>query len=267
VTLPQGTGPGGATCLLQIEAVLSSSGDGVLRSVLGRVMADAPALGLATGAAVIAAVDMPVAPGATCTVMTDRVAPLPDEAITHAALIPLLAVALAVVELLEVEIGDCCVVAGDSDVAKITALAASWAGALPVILVSRSGAPVLPEIRSIQVGDMEATITSLTAELRDHPGVVAVDLSGVAEMADMLLQSMPMFSRVVLGGEARQPLTIDFYTNVHRKGLILHSTTLDEAAAIAPAWAGDTGRRFSRALALLSRPGRVSECRAAIVGG
>ena len=48
-----------------------------------------------------------------------------------------------------------------------------------------------------------------------------MELSGRAEVLDILLEMMPRWSRLLLAGPAGQPVTIDFYKNVHRKGAVI----------------------------------------------
>jgi hypothetical protein len=60
-----------------------------------------------------------------------------------------------------------------------------------------------------------------------------------------------------LAGTSREPLTIDYYVNVHRKGLRLVSAALDEPSS---GLAAEIAARLERATRLLARPARLQAC-------
>jgi hypothetical protein len=57
-----------------------------------------------------------------------------------------------------------------------------------------------------------------------------VELSGRAEVLDILLEVMPRWTRLLLAGPAGKPVTIDFYKNVHRKGAVIAATDIESAS-------------------------------------
>jgi hypothetical protein len=91
-----------------------------------------------------------------------------------------------------------------------------------------------------------------------------VVLTGRASFGDLLLHTVPTLARLMFAGVARDRLTIDFYNNVHRKGLLLHSERFDPASAVVAPWTGAGGACFARAARLLARPERAATLRAAV---
>jgi hypothetical protein len=107
----------------------------------------------------------------------------------------------------------------------------------------------------------------LVARIGARPGVAATDLSGRAEYVDLLLATLPTFARVMFAGPAREQLTIDFYQNVHRKGLLLHSGTFDPSLEMVATPDGQPAPRIVRAATLLTHPDRAAVCRACLESG
>jgi hypothetical protein len=180
-----------------------------------------------------------------------------------AAIAPALAGVLRAWDRLEVELGEVALVTDDHPLSRLTALVATWYGALPVLLLGRGAAPAdLAGVRWIAVDDdPDATLGRVRGELASRPGAVAIELSGRADVVDFLLEALPTYARVLLAGERRELLTIDYYVNLHRKGLVVHSGRLQ------PVEDGNDPRQrqlLERASRLLSRPERVEACRRAL---
>jgi hypothetical protein len=188
---------------------------------------------------------------------------IPATLVPHLQAVLATVAGLSIVDALTVELGDRCVVSGTTGLARLTALVAGWAGAWPIMLTPGSAPPPPAGVEHVLVDDLEAALATLSARLQESPSVVAIELTGLAAMVDLLLQSAPMFARLLFAGDARQPLTIDFYTNVHRKGLLLQSMAIDLPDFVASPRDGEGSRRLTRALGLLSRPDRLAACQAA----
>jgi threonine dehydrogenase-like Zn-dependent dehydrogenase len=116
----------------------------------------------------------------------------------------LLAVALEAWDELGLELGEAALIAGDGPTARIFATAAGYRGACPVVQVGADGKG-LPGAE----------------ELAGMAGVAAVDLSGRADTVDALLEALPEGARLMLAGDDSEPQTIDYYGNIHRKGVHL----------------------------------------------
>jgi len=177
------------------------------------------------------------------------------------ALVPAVCAALELWDTLKLEVGEAAVVTDGHPWSRAVALVASWYGALPVVLISDDAASVPGVIRVSTTGAPDP-VRELVVNLQGRPAVAAAELSGRADAVDLLLEALPASSRVMLAGAAREPLTIDYYVNVHRKGLRLVSGMLDAG----PMHAVDAGAdaRAGRARRLLARPARLAACREAM---
>jgi hypothetical protein len=179
-----------------------------------------------------------------------------------AALVPAVSRALWAWDLLGLELGDVALVTGEDAQADLVALVASWYGALPVVRLSLDARPLPRGIDGVVLDDPQRTIADLAARFSRRPGVAVVDLSGRSGVIEVLLASLPTFARLLLAGSACEPLTIDFYNNVHRKGLDLRSGVFHPALEHTNDPAAE--RRLARATLLLQRSERAEACRAAI---
>ena len=97
--------------------------------------------------------------------------------------------------------------------------------------------------------------------------MAAAEFSGRADFVDLLLESIPPQSGLALAGAGREPLTIDFYVNVHRKGLLMVSSVLDPGGAVETADEGGSNvgpAHVERARLLLANPDRLAESRRAL---
>ena len=179
-----------------------------------------------------------------------------DDSVT--TLVPAVAASLAVWDRLGLSIGETVVVTAGHRWSRVAALVATWSGAVPVILHSNDTLPPPPGVTRLTVDDPADRARILASQLREAPAVVAADFSGRADSVDLLLEALPPMSRLMLAGTAGEPLTIDYYINVHRKGLHLLSAVFDDLATSAVA---DYGARAER---LLARRERADACRAII---
>jgi hypothetical protein len=228
--------------------------------VLARVAAHGDATLPAPGTRVLARVDASGTAAAAA-----AVAPLPD-ALSDEILpfVPVVACALAIWDALALEIGDTAIVTSAGWTGHLVATVGSWYGAGPLVIGAPGLAPGPPGCDRLIAEDAETAIKDLQKRLQGRAGVAAVELTGRAGLVDLMLQTVPTFARLMFAGDARERLTVDFYNNVHRKGLLLHSGQFDPAAAVAAPWAGTAGACFSRAARLLTRPARAAACLAAV---
>jgi hypothetical protein len=169
-----------------------------------------------------------------------------------ATLVTAVAASLALWDRLGLSLGETVVITAGHRWSRVAALVATWYGAVPVILHSNDALPLPPGVTRLQVDDPADRARVLAAQLRDAPAVVAADLSGRADTVDLLLEALPPMSRLLLAGSAGELLTIDYYVNVHRKGLHLMSGVFEDLAA-----PGGADYR-TRAERLLARPDRVA---------
>jgi hypothetical protein len=165
-----------------------------------------------------------------------------------AMMIPMLAEAMRAWELMQLEVGAAAVVTPGSRWSPLLELLATWYGARPVSL-------------GTAMGDSEA-VSALAATLARFPVVCVAELTGRADVVDMILESVPASSRVLFAGPRIDRFTIDYYVNVHRKGLHLASTVLAASRAFSPALRDPS--ILERAGRLLLSPTRAAACHAAL---
>jgi hypothetical protein len=213
-----------------------------------------PAYGIAVDRAGGSRVLAPIEEGRLVT-DSDRVVPveLPGET---ALLLPFVFEALRVWDLLQLEIGAASVVTPGPAWAPLFELTAAWYGGIPVP-VGRGEAKAEP-FDSEAVGRFSRTLAG-------YPAVCAVELTGRSEMVDALLEAVPPSSRVMFAGPRGDRFTIDYYVNVHKKGLHLASTVLSPARLFDPRQRDRV--LTGRAVRLLASTARAQACHAAIAAG
>ncbi|MGE0462488.1 MAG: hypothetical protein AB7Q16_14065 [Vicinamibacterales bacterium] len=175
----------------------------------------------------------------------------------EAALESAVSTALWVWDTLALEIGEIALVTDGHPSSRLVALAGTWYGASPVFLLSDRDLPALPGVTLLPAAADADSSRDLTGRLRQRPGVAAVELSGRAPAVDLLLEAVPTWSRLMLAGPRVEPFTIDYYVNVHRKGLRLVSAALDAPRTQAVV---REASRLERVRRLLGRPERRQAC-------
>jgi threonine dehydrogenase-like Zn-dependent dehydrogenase len=179
---------------------------------------------------------------------------------TRALALPALAVALSMWESLRLELGDAAVVTSGSALSALTAQVAFWRGGCPVVELGPAASGAATDIPRIDWSDPEEAVRQLTDATGKRPGFAAIELSGRAEVLDIILEMMPRWPRLLLAGPAGKPVTIDFYKNVHRKGAVIASTDL-EAISIFDAVQGAAVRaQLPAATQTLLHSGMAATC-------
>ena len=126
---------------------------------------------------------------------------------------------------------------------------ALWRGACSSIELGASPSPHQAAGQEfVDWSDAEAATTRLGSLTAGRPGFVSIDVSGRASVIDILLETIPMFGRLLLAGPVGDALTIDYYKNVHRKGIVLATTVLEPAQAFDPIAGVMVRGQLSRAL-------------------
>jgi NADPH:quinone reductase-like Zn-dependent oxidoreductase len=184
--------------------------------------------------------------------------------VSSAVLVPPVAAALALWETLNLELGEAAVWTGGSPLSGLVGQVALWRGACPAVELgsteSNGGAEGRQGIEVIDWTDAESASAKLTEVAADKPGFAAIDLSGRADVIDSLLEAIPRWGRLILAGPPGSNLTIDFYKNVHRKGIIISSTIL-EPAAIFETSRPEVLSQVPRAIEVLSNPVMANQCK------
>jgi hypothetical protein len=179
-------------------------------------------------------------------------------------LLPTVAKALWIWDTLRLDLGEVALVTDDDDLGPLVALAATWYGPSSVLFLTDRAGLAMPGVTTVPAISGGAETKALATRLSDRPGTAAIELSGRSDVVDVLLEAMPRFSRLMLAGTAREPLTIDYYVNVHRKGLRLVSAAFDDPST---SLTEQLGARQERAARLLARPARLEACVEALSGG
>lgn len=174
-----------------------------------------------------------------------------------ALMIPLVVEALRAWDSLRLEIGAAALVTQERPWASLFELVASWYGAFPVRVGHADG-------DRAATSDFDA-VAALGRTLADYPLVCAVELTGRSGVVDTVLEAIPPSSRLLFAGPRHDRFTIDYYVNVHRKGLHLGSTILSPSRLFTPE--GRDHGLVDRATRLLTSHARAQACRAAIGAG
>ena len=128
---------------------------------------------------------------------------------------------------LRLEIGDTAIYADASGLGDFIGLAASWHGGLPVIRLTSDPAaavgPLADDVETIGVADAVSAAERLKNVIAGAAGVAAIDLSGNGEVIAMVLEVLPRWGRLMLAGPSPEPFTTAFYTDIHRKGVVVCS--------------------------------------------
>ena len=131
-------------------------------------------------------------------------------------------------DLLKLEIGECALVAGHHPFFNTLCQSALWRGALPVICLTDDKLEDKRfDIIYINPSDSETTTELLANITKAKYGFAAINVSGQPGIIDIILNSMPKWGRLLFAGHSTQPLTIDYYNNVHRSGALLYSTNMN----------------------------------------
>jgi threonine dehydrogenase-like Zn-dependent dehydrogenase len=181
-----------------------------------------------------------------------------------AILVPPLASALAIWETLQLELGDAAVWTTGAPLSALVGQVALWRGACPGIALgsaTNTQERHAAHVDWIDGSDQESAAASLAAAVASRPGFAAVDLSGHAEVIDVLLEAIPRWGRLLLAGPAGAPVTIDFYKNVHRKGIVMATTTVEPASIFDGGVHADARAQIGRAIAILRNPAMSASCR------
>lgn len=187
--------------------------------------------------------------------------PVPANIDTEAALLaPLLAMAFDVWDELSLELGETAVCTGGGPLAGLVTLAAVYRGACPVIRLACPEETVAG-VKSMTISreDTESSVDELRDVFLTRPGTAVVELTGRADMVDVLLESIPRYSRLMLAGGESEPLTVDYYNNMHRSGITVLARRLQAADALLAPQGSRLASQLARAFRILQDPHRAAE--------
>lgn len=159
----------------------------------------------------------------------DHCVPIPKSlGLNEALLAPALGLALSFWDRLSLELGEVAIYTEGGPFSDLVGQVAVWRGGCPVIKLCDTSNPAPQSPAETQfLNDPEEVVHKLRARTKDKPGFAGIDLNGRPEIIDLLLEVVPRWGRLLLAGQTRQPLTVDFYNNVHRKGVLLVTSVFD----------------------------------------
>ena len=177
----------------------------------------------------------------------------------HAALIPPTAQALRLWHRLGLELGETAIYTDGPGLGSVIGLIAKWHGAVPVIRLTGGAGSAVPDVETVDVRDTAAAVERLRALCGSAPGVAALDVSGCGSILSVMLEALPRWGRLLLAGPAPDPFTTAFYTDIHRKGVVVCSAgDLDSVFTRPEAWEIE----LRNAARLLKDPARAAQLQA-----
>lgn len=181
-----------------------------------------------------------------------------------ALLAPPLGLALWLWDRLRLELGECAVYTDGDAFAPLVGQVALWRGGCPVVrLATEADRDPTPEIDVLLAADADATARELRERIKQKPGFAAIDLSGRPEIIDVFFEVMPRWGRLMLAGPSRAALTVDFYNNVHRKGVLLLTGLFEPTRVFQEEWGA---AYLDSAFRILQRKEMAERCARLIEG-
>jgi hypothetical protein len=176
-----------------------------------------------------------------------------------AGALPPLVLALWCWNSLNLELGEVALVIQGNPFVDIFIQTAKWFGALPVIcLGDKSGDQGDTVFIRVDYKEPDVTTAELNKFLPGSVGYAAVDLSGKAEIIDILLNTIPRWGRMMFMGSGNDLLTIDYYNNLHRSGADIRSCVFDPSVILKPEYSCDFRPFYQRAINIISNEKMLS---------
>src|SRR5262245_47065106 len=146
-----------------------------------------------------------------------------------ALLIPAVAQALRLWRRVRLELGEAALHTEAGPFGEIVGLLAAWHGATPVVKLTASETNVEGD-DCVTPDDSRTAVERIRTMTAAAPGVAAVDLSGAGHAIAVLLEALPRRGRLLLAAPCAEPFTTAFYTDIHRKGVVV--TTAGDGGAM-----------------------------------
>lgn len=179
-----------------------------------------------------------------------------------AAAVGPLALALCIWETAGLEAGETAIYTSGSPADHWIGTVARWRSARDAVRLDVDGDTWVQQrgIENRVIAESQEAAGLLAARLRNVPGVVAAILTPDAIAADVILEALPMWGRIVLAVPASKPASIDFYVNVHRKGTRILSAPGSAAELSDACWSPLGERYVARAMRILLNKRLAAEC-------
>jgi hypothetical protein len=178
------------------------------------------------------------------------------------AVLPRLALALWIWEAAGLEPGEVAIYTSGSPADRTIAAVAGLRSVRDVVRlqVAPGSWEPIAGVMNRETADPQDAVGWLSKELRAAPGVVAAVLTPEAVAADILLEALPMWARIVLAMPSSNPATVDFYNNVHRKGTRIVSVPASPDELQQPQWIEAAAPYLARAARMLEVDRLASLC-------
>lgn len=179
-------------------------------------------------------------------------------------LVPRLALALLIWEAAGLELGELATYTSGSSFEGLVALVAGWRSGRDALRIDlNDGTAALPPgTRAVDVSTPQRAIEDLHNASREACGFASVVFSRGPEAIEMLLEAMPVWGRLVVATSVTEPATIDFYNNVHRKGVRVIGVPSTPLAAFDAGRRPTVGRSLRRALRIMNSKDLGERCMA-----
>lgn len=173
---------------------------------------------------------------------------------TTAPFVPPLFFALRIWDRLKLNLGETAIISGRSLMTSILTQVAEWHGAV-TIRISDTHDELIeqPNRMSLNSEASERCERILKETIAQRPGVAMADFSGRASIVDLLLEVIPFWGRLMFCSPYTEPLTIDYYRNLHRSGAIVLPGIIDTRKLLEMSMLKDDRQTYQRALNIASK--------------
>lgn len=140
-----------------------------------------------------------------------------------AFLLPPLGFALMLAQQTGFEIGEAALVAGKGIIPDLVCAVLKWKGALPCIRLDNPDGNCLPGLTYLpdDPGLIMDGASPLVETIKKRSGLVYFDTGDNPDFLELLIEHFPMWSRIVLAGNHRRKINLDYYNDIHKKGATL----------------------------------------------
>lgn len=193
----------------------------------------------------------------------DRCIALPEGLATERAIVlPRLVTALWAWDVASLEPGEAAIVTSGSACTGELATVAAWrSGRRLTYLDCGDGPTGIPaDGLRVDAAEPQQALATLARQLDGAPGAIAVVATPNSEAIDLLLEAMPVWGRIVLAIDSTEPAAVDFYNNVHRKGLRICGAPASPACVFDPSLRHRCSAYILRAARILQNERLAARC-------
>ena len=173
----------------------------------------------------------------------------------RALLAPRLALALWAWDVARLELGECAVYTSGGPQGNFVAQVAVWRSGRDVLCLDFGDGSINAPGFAQVIGAAESgfAIDAVRRASATAAGFAALVLTKRSEALDLLLEAMPVWGRLMIGALQTEPATVDFYNNVHRKGVRIAAVPATPAAIFDVVRRSEASRYLERAFRILGK--------------